>query len=172
MLILKSGRTSAVKERRILEYTEIMGPLLAQPMVQRLKEFPHHRMGDRFSHSVYVSYISYWICKKMGLDCVSAARGGLLHDLYLYNSRDAETMLIHMRSHSKKALENAERLCRLNDIERDIILRHMWPITAKRPKYAESYVVSTVDKYCSGAERFGNRFRKKRVGVIEGAINM
>ena len=47
------------------------------------------------------------------------------------------------------ALENAENLFFLNNIEKDIILRHMWPITFSTPKYLETFIVTFVDKYCA-----------------------
>ena len=47
------------------------------------------------------------------------------------------------------ALENAERVYNLSEIERDIILKHMWPLTVKLPRYRESYLVAFVDTYCS-----------------------
>ena len=37
----------------------------------------------------------------------------------------------------------------LNNIEKDIIEKHMWPLTLRLPKYKESYVVLMVDKYCA-----------------------
>jgi len=37
----------------------------------------------------------------------------------------------------------------LNDTEKDIIEKHMWPLTIRLPKTKESLVVSLVDKYCS-----------------------
>ena len=37
----------------------------------------------------------------------------------------------------------------LNDIEKDIILKHMWPVTFSTPHYLETFVVTFVDKYCA-----------------------
>ena len=47
----------------------------------------------------------------------------------------------------------------LNVIEKDIIEKHMWPLTIRLPKYKESFIVSFVDKYCSTAEIFNLRDR-------------
>ncbi len=55
----------------------------------------------------------------------------------------------HAFTHPKKALENAYNLFELNDKEKDIILKHMWPITIYLPKYKESYIITLVDKYCA-----------------------
>ena len=51
-----------------------------------------------------------------------------------------------------KALENAERIVEMNDRERDMIEKHMWPVTHRRPKYAETYIITLVDKYCAVIE--------------------
>jgi uncharacterized protein len=37
-------------------------------------------------------------------------------------------------------------------VERDIILKHMFPITRELPRYKETYVIVLVDKYCAVAE--------------------
>ncbi len=39
-------------------------------------------------HSLFVAYWSYRAARTLGLDEAAAARGGLLHDLYLYDSKD------------------------------------------------------------------------------------
>ena len=58
----------------------------------------------------------------------------------------------HLFRHSKIALNNALNIFELNDIEQDIILKHMWPLTIMLSKYVESYVVTFVDKYCATQE--------------------
>ena len=61
---------------------------------------------------------------------------------------------LHGFEHPRKALKNAEEAFSLTAVERDIILRHMWPLTIVPPKYAESYVIVMYDKYCSTMETF------------------
>lgn len=46
------------------------------------------------------------------------------------------------------------RLFSLTDREKNIILRHMWPLTVTPPKYREAYVIVMFDKYCSLMETF------------------
>lgn len=62
-----------------------------------------------FDHSVLVSRISWRICRALGLDERAAARGGLLHDLYLYNWREKSTHpgVRHGTEHPAIALANA-----------------------------------------------------------------
>ena len=59
-----------------------------------------------------------------------------------------------------QALNNADKYFKLNDVERDIILKHMWPLTVIPPKTMEGYVVMYVDKYCGFLETV-NRIKKK-----------
>jgi len=54
----------------------------------------------------------------------------------------------------------------LNEIEKDIIRKHMWPLTVTRiPRCREAGIVCLVDKFCSLAETVG--FRYKRQFVFE-----
>lgn len=64
------------------------------------------------------------------------------------------------------ALRNALDIFELNDMEKDIIKKHMWPMTAVPPKYKESFIVTCVDKYCATIEFFkylrsGRNFSEK-----------
>ena len=86
---------------------------------------------------------------------------GLLHDMFLYDwhTHGKETgNRFHGLTHPKVALENAEKEFHLNDVERDIILKHMWPLTPVPPLYRESYVVLYHDKICSTRETLGRPF--------------
>ena len=38
------------------------------------------------------------------------------------------------------------------DKEKEIIKKHMWPLTFSPPKYLESFIVTIVDKYCAFKE--------------------
>ena len=65
------------------------------------------------------------------------------------------------------APDHSARKCdapvQLNEKEKDIIVKHMWPLTPAFPKkYAESFVVSTADKLCALAEIF-HVYRRLRV---------
>ena len=53
----------------------------------------------------------------------------------------------------------------LNEVEKDIILKHMWPLTIRFPRYREAYIVTFVDKYCAIKEvlkffKYRKRLRK------------
>ena len=59
---------------------------------------------------------------------------------------------LHGFTHPRAALEKASGLFELNRLERDIIVKHMWPLTLRFPRYRESYVVNLSDKLCAMAE--------------------
>lgn len=122
-----------------------------------LKYITHHISTTRFQHCLNVSYYSYIICKKLGLDFRSAARAGLLHDLFFYNRKSynrskSKNSPSHSRFHSMSAAENAHRLVGLSPHERSIIETHMWPATAALPRSIESFIVCFADKYCAVLE--------------------
>lgn len=132
------------------EFWNIIKDVISNKTVQSLRLYKHHYGSTRYEHCLSVSYYSYKICKLLGLDYVSVARAGILHDLFLYDCENPETKpKNHIRNHPKIALENSEKLFILNDIEKDIILKHMWPITISKPRYLESLVVTFIDKYCA-----------------------
>ena len=136
--------------------------LLNNPEVQKMREVRQHvQDANCLQHCLFVAYLSFLFCRKFHLDAASAARGGLLHDLYLYDWRTHEGH--HMTMHPITALVNATHLFTLNDKEKDIIVKHMWQLTPALPKYAESFVVSTADKLCALAEIF-HIYRWLRVG--------
>ena len=132
------------------DFKNIIKDIISNETIQDLRIYKHHYGSNRLEHSLSVSYYSYKMCKLLGLDYVSAARAGLLHDLFLYDCENPETRpKNHIKEHPKSALDNAQTLFILNDIEKDIILKHMWPITLSTPHYLESFIVTFVDKYCA-----------------------
>ncbi|ADG82816.1 HD family phosphohydrolase [Thermincola potens] len=135
------------------EYEQCVKDLLDTRPVKMMKKFRHHHSVTCFDHCLNVSWYSFMVCRSLHLNYRAAARGGLLHDLFLYDWRT--TTLSegkHAFRHPKIALSNADKICTLNDIERDIIEKHMWPLTLRPPRYIESLVVCLVDKYCAVTE--------------------
>lgn len=152
------------------EFFNIIEDILENETFQKLKLYKHHYIYTRFEHSLSVSYYSYLVCKFLKLDYISAARAGLLHDLFFYDCENKFTRpKNHIKNHPKIALNNANQLFSFNDKEKDIILKHMWPLTFFLPKYLESFVITFVDKYCAFKEwknfcayYIYNFFHKKR----------
>lgn len=136
------------------EFYSIISDLLKQPKVQELKKYRQHYKTNCYKHSMEVSYCCFLYCKKHNLDYKSAARAGMLHDLFLYDWRvkQPDRKGLHAFRHPRIALNNALAIVDLNPKEQDIILKHMWPLTVFLPKYKESYVITFMDKYCTLSE--------------------
>ncbi len=157
-----------------LEYYQLVEDLIQDDVVLKMFDYMQHGTTTCYEHCINVSYYSYKMAKHFGLDIKSTARGALLHDLFLYDWH--KTMLReplfqkHAFSHPKKALENAMQYFHLNEKEQDIIVKHMWPLTIKLPRYKESYIVMFMDKYCCLLETFLPLFHRikmiKRVNYL------
>lgn len=133
-----------------------IGDLMDAPVVLTMNNFTQHSIVTTLEHCLFVSYISYIICKFLGYNYYAAARGGLLHDLFLYDWHDGEPCRrVHGFTHPSTALKNANIYFELSSMEQDIIEKHMWPLTIKLPKYKESYVVGFADKFCCIFEVLG-----------------
>ena len=143
------------KSRKKFDYNKCVSDLISSEIVESLQDFRQHNVST-LQHSTNVSYISYRICRMLSLDYQAAARGGLLHDLYLYDWRVPDPYRgMHAFYHPKVALKNACANFDLSDKEKDIIRKHMWPLTPVFPRYGESVVVSFVDKFCAFMEFMG-----------------
>jgi len=49
----------------------------------------------------------------------------------------------------------------------------MWPVTIRFPRYAESYIITLVDKYCATMEvsaYFGNFTKAKSLRILQGIL--
>ena len=95
------------------EYEKCIRDLIQHEMVGSMKNFMQHGDKNCLEHSLYVSYISYRICRWLGLDCRSAARGGLLHDFFLYDWHIGSPCNkgLHGFVHPSIALQNANKYC-------------------------------------------------------------
>lgn len=149
------------------DYLECVYDILDNPVFQSMEQYIQHGNTSCRKHCIQVSYLSYRICRKRGWDYRSAARAGLLHDLFLYDwhTHARETgNHFHGFTHPRIALRNAARYFTLTEMEEDIILRHMWPLTPIPPKSREGFVIVYADKFCSSGEiaaRIRNRILDK-----------
>lgn len=133
-----------------LEYMSYVEDLIFTDEVQQLAEITQHHYSTRLEHSISVSYMSYRLAKKWNGNARATARAGLLHDLFYYDWRTEKLDGgSHAYIHPRIAVKNAEKLTELSDLEKDIIIKHMWLATIAPPKYKESYIVTMVDKYCA-----------------------
>lgn len=137
------------------EFLEICRPIIENSEYLKLKDFPHHG-SDVFSHNLKVAWISYVAAKRLKLKTAEMVRGALLHDFFLYNWRkrgNYDEFLPHGFTHPAVSVKNSERVFgRLTSREKDIIIKHMWPLTIIPPRYIESFLVSFIDKIVAGQE--------------------
>lgn len=130
---------------------------------KRTKGHIQHGTMTVHNHCMDVARYSLLINKKLGLHCNKhdLVRGALLHDYFLYDWHDKEYLSqrkrLHGFHHPMTALENAEKEYRLSDRQREIIRKHMWPLTIVPPTCEEAWVVTAADKYCSFRETVGLR---------------
>ena len=140
------------------DYLNIVNHILNNEEFNKIKTIEHHGI-TRYDHSVKVSYYSYKIAKFLRLDYKDVARGGLLHDFFLSeDDRNQKEKLISTFIHPKKAVEHTKKHFEISKKEYDIIKTHMFPINLALPKYAESWIVSLVDKGVAVSE-FAEKFR-------------
>ena len=160
------------------EFYECIRDIMEHPVVLLMKKFPHHCDTNCYQHCMNVAYYNYQICKVLGLDAKAAARAGMLHDLFLYDWREHAAKTgdhFHGLTHPKVALRRAEKYFDLNDMEKDIILKHMWPLTIIPPKYFESYIICLTDKYCGACEitdHYSGKIMPKRIKLPFGYRTM
>ncbi len=135
------------------------GDILASSNFQKNKSFIQHGNVTVELHCMNVAKYSLAISDKLGIPCnrKELIRGALLHDYFLYDWHDEDHIQphkLHGFYHPGIALRNASREYELTEREKDIIRKHMWPLTVKPPVYREGWIVTTADKWCSLMETF------------------
>lgn len=134
------------------QYKMIVDYILEDKEFNKIKKSVHHGT-DRLEHSIKVSYYSYLISKKIGLDYETTARAGLLHDYFLTdNDKKMKDSAKSLFNHAKIASLNAIENFNISEKEKNIIETHMFPINIKPPKYLEGWVINFVDKALAVSE--------------------
>lgn len=138
------------------EFAQCIEGLFDNEIVLQMRDILQHGQGiSCYHHCLYVSFVSYCMAKRMELDYKTAARGAMLHDLYLQKWDETNIGLFRrLLLHPKMALNNAKALG-ISEKEQDIIVHHMWPLTPALPKSKEAFIVSIADKICASVEFMG-----------------
>lgn len=121
------------------------------------KEYIQHGNVSIYEHSLRVAYLSLEMVSKYNLNVNirSLIRGALLHDYFLYDWHIKDkSHRLHGFTHPRVAYENASKEFILNDIEKDIITKHMFPLVIYPPRFLESYIVTIADKKSAFMETF------------------
>ena len=131
------------------EYHELVKNILCNREFLKLSLYTHHQWTTRLMHSINVSYLSWFIARKLGCDEKAAARAGLLHDFCPYDFR-AETPTGEHQAfyHPKAAADNSAAHFDVTDRELDAILSHMFPL-GPLPRNKEAWIISFADKACA-----------------------
>lgn len=121
-------------------------------------------------HCIDVAEQSIAISKFFGISCSEREliRGALLHDYFLYDWHDKSRenyQRLHGFYHPGIALANASKEYDLTLREKDIIKKHMWPLTVVPPGCREAWIVTTADKYCSLLETLRLRRGRGKVRI-------
>ena len=157
-------------EENYLEFKNIINDIRLHEKVKEMNNYMQHSSTSCYNHCLHVAYYTYLVCKKFKLDYFSATRAAMLHDFFLYDWHEHRKVNsfkeLHAFSHPKIALENSLKNFTLNDLEKDVIVKHMWPLTIKLPKYKESYIVTFVDKYCATVEFFKYLNKKYKLRMV------
>ncbi len=129
--------------------------ILSSPNFRKTAGFVQHGTTSCQQHCLAVARLSLRLAGRLRLrhDPASLVRGALLHDFFLYDWHLPQASRgLHGYTHPGTALANAEREFPLNAVERDIILRHMFPLTIVPPRRVEAWLVCIADKLCSIGE--------------------
>lgn len=128
------------------KYLFFVNDILENEEFKKIDGIEHHGIS-RLEHSIRVSYFSYKITKVMGLNYKKTARAGLLHDFFISeDDRSLKEKFVSTFVHPKQAVINTKDNFEIDELEENIIESHMFPLYTSLPKYAESWVVSAVDK--------------------------
>lgn len=135
-----------------------------------MKKNIQHGSTNCVLHSVAVTHFSLIVAIKLHLkvNYLDIVTGALLHDYFLYDWHDKnKCQKWHGFKHPVLSLENARKKWNLNDVEKDIITTHMFPLTlSKMPKYKESILVCIMDKLCALYETFSRKHPYKNLKKI------
>ena len=149
--LIPMGRLS--RKLREREFVDLTRELLDSEQVRMMGRWKHHGPVTTLDHSLFVAFSTYRVARMLRLDVQAAVRGALLHDLYLYDSRDKSAHPGNQCfDHPRFAARNAAALTPLTDKERNIILSHMWPLGGALPRSLEAWMVDLVDTVCAGLE--------------------
>ncbi len=154
------------KEELMGHVRQVVWQLNRDSRFYRTRNYRQHGNTSVYMHSIAVCIKAVDIALKfkLNLDWDSLIRGALLHDYFLYDYHDKTVPRYkHGITHAKRALKNAEEDFELNDIEREIIGKHMFPVNPKPPRYIETWIVTLADKIVAVQETFKTKAVKKRI---------
>lgn len=139
-------------------FNNVVHEIVSNENYQRMKKYQHHANVSCYEHCYNVALYSYILAirNKWNVDLRALIRGAMLHDYYLYDwhVRNGRKRW-HGFRHPKISYNNAKKDFEINKKEKDIIIKHMWPLTLfSIPRYRESFIVTYADKMITIKERY------------------
>ena len=126
-------------------YWNILNELLHKDCLQQLKKFKQHRFTTTYEHCRHVAVTSYQLAEKWHITVneKALAVACMFHDYYLYDIKDEHLGPWHHGTrHASIAIRNAEKVYPLNNLEKEIIRSHMWPLNITQiPASREAWLV-------------------------------
>ena len=148
------------------EFYHLIRDIVRSKAFRETKKHKHHVKGSVFDHSLKVAYLCYRHHKRFRskTDLGELVRGALLHDYYLYDWHDKDpSHKYHGFTHPRHALRNAAaHYPDLSPMQRDMIARHMFPLTPIPPKTRGGWIICFYDKVAAISDYLGKNKWKKR----------
>ena len=167
-------------ERRSREVARAASELERAGRLGLTRDFIQHGDVTVYAHVLSVARASLSAADVLAragvhIDRASLLRGALLHDYFLYDWHDPDpSHRLHGFRHPFFALARAEEDFDLTPRERNIIVRHMFPLVPIPPTCREAWIVCLADKWCALRETVAGRLpgrhdRAADDGVSRGA---
>ena len=146
-----------MSDRQLTLFSKTVIQLMSEGQLHVMHRYIQHGSITTLDHSLMVAYYSWRLNRRFRLkaDETSLIRGALLHDYFLYDWHKKDRInphRLHGFFHPGTALANASREYALTPREKDIIKKHMWPLTIIPPMCREAWIVTAADKWCSFME--------------------
>lgn len=163
------------RERKYRELEAKMRPYAARIFdggrFEEMDKNIQHGKTTTKEHAMNVANLSVKLGDILGIEYSKGelVRGALLHDYFLYDwherasEENGRPKTFHGFLHPGIALKNAEEDFNLSKREREIIRKHMWPLTLTRvPRCREAWLVVAADKAAAISEFFTDKFRREK----------
>lgn len=139
--------------------------------------FGYIQHGDTTTaeHCISVAYRADSRLRASGrpFDEMALIRAALLHDAFPYDWHDRSASYDHHATmHARYACEEASKAFDLSDLEREIILSHMWPLPPRRPSSREAWAVTFADKWSSSIETVLSHPCRGLTDAVMGAVGV
>ena len=159
------------KERRLppekeIRFRSILSETAKQSRLRECRNFTQHGDTTVLRHCLQVAYTAYYLADRFNIEVneEELIRGALLHDYFMYDWHEKSwANSIHGFTHPRKALNEACKDLELSAREKNMILRHMFPLTPVPPKYREGVLLCVADKICAFRETIAGKKQKLHV---------